>query len=59
MIRTRVPFLGLERVDKDCWRFFDLEDASRPAAVGLCYKTKAEALADLHRYASENWGWIE
>ena len=37
------------------WRFVDTETK---AAVGPIYKTKSEMLADLERYARDNWGII-
>ena len=55
MIKTRVPILGLDKVGKE-WRFFDLSDGQEHA-VGYYYASKMEALADLERYARENWGW--
>lgn len=50
---TRFPEIGLTQCAPDLWRWVDTETA---AIVGPQYRTKAEALADLERYAFENWG---
>lgn len=50
--KTRFPELGYQNHDKGLWRIVDLSDGSK-AAIGPHYVTKAELLADLHRYATE------
>ena len=52
MTKTRVKSLLLGRIDRE-WSFYDAETGNR---VGLVYKTKIEALADLDRYSRE-CGW--
>ena len=47
---TRYPELGYQKVAPGLWRFVDLETGS---TVGPQFKTKAELLADLARYATE------
>lgn len=37
----------------DNWRFVDLSDSSSVAQIGPEYKSRAELLADLDRYAAE------
>ena len=54
--RTRFAGLGYILVCDACWRFVDLSD-NRSATVGPQYRTKAELLADLQRYAREVWGY--
>lgn len=54
MSPTRFPPLGLDRIGRE-WSFFDTSDGQEHR-VGPIYKTKMEALADLHRYARESWG---
>lgn len=46
--KTRFAELGYDNFGKNCWRIIDL---SNGAAVGPIYRTKAELLADLHRFA--------
>lgn len=55
--RTRFPELGIQQQGPRLWRFLDLTEdyGGRFAAVGDHYRTKAEALADLERYARETW----
>lgn len=57
---TRVPFLGLYKVDNQSWSFCDLTPGQTdpPRRVGPLYPTKAEALVDLPRYALESWGHV-
>jgi hypothetical protein len=50
---TRFAELGYRRDFENCWRFVCIET---DASVGPQYRTKAELLADLGRYASESWG---
>jgi hypothetical protein len=52
MTKTRVKSLLLGRIDQE-WSFYDAETGNR---VGLVYKPKIEALADLDRYSRE-CGW--
>ena len=56
MTPTRFEPLGLDRIagGRD-WSFFDCTEKT-PARVGPIYKSKAEALGDLERYARECWG---
>ncbi len=53
--KTRFDNLGLMHVCPSLWRFVDLSDGGE-ACVGPYYKTKLEALSDLHRYATEVFG---
>jgi hypothetical protein len=39
-----------------CWRVIDRHDEAREASVGPLYKSKAELLEDLPRYA-KTWGY--
>jgi len=48
MIRTRYAELAYEQHARDLWRIIDTETG---AAVGPQYKSRAELLADLNRYA--------
>lgn len=50
---TRFKELRYARVLPGLWRFVD---AATGAHVGPHYPTRAELLADLARYARENWG---
>lgn len=50
---TRFAQLGYRQDFRACWRVVDLESGS---SVGPQYRTRAELLADLERYARENWG---
>lgn len=47
---TRYPELGYRRVAPETWR---IVDCSTDAAIGAEYRTRAELLADLGRYAAE------
>ena len=49
---TRFKELGYRCDGPSLWRIYDIRD-DPPAAVGPFYKTKAELLADLDRYAAE------
>lgn len=49
---TRFAELGYRQDAPGLWRIYDITDASRPAAVGPQYRSKAELLADLERYAA-------
>ena len=59
--KTRSKLLNLVRISSKCWRFSVVReiDGARadgfPVCVGVDYASKAEALADLKRYAFENW----
>ncbi len=52
MTSTRYAQLGYEKQGK-IWRVID---AATGSAVGPQYRTKAELLADLPRYAKDAWG---
>ena len=56
--RTRYPELGYHRADSH-WRVLDITDWPNVAEVGPLYRTKAELLADLSRYAQNFWGYSE
>jgi hypothetical protein len=47
--QTRYPELGYANYGRACWRIVDRSDNR---VVGPIYKTKAELLADLDRYAA-------
>lgn len=46
--QTRFPELGYAKIDARCWRIIDTSSGS---AVGPQYRTRAELLSDLERYA--------
>ena len=48
--RTRYPELGYRKEAPTLWRIVAIDGES---AVGPFYRTKAELLADLNRYAAE------
>jgi hypothetical protein len=48
--RTRYKELGYSRITRDLWRLIDLETG---ADIGPYYRTKAELLGDLTRYATD------
>lgn len=50
MIQTRYAELGYEEQDRDLWRIID---TSTRAAIGPHYKSRAELLGDLDRFARE------
>lgn len=52
---TRYPELSYMQQDRNLWRFVFTGDGAE-ATVGPQYRTKAELLADLERYARE-WGF--
>ena len=58
---TRYRYLGVSQCAPSLWRFVCLDfdgggtTPTAPAVVGPQYRTKAECLADLHRYAAENY----
>ena len=56
MTPTRFEPLGLDRIGRE-WSYFDCSDPNNPRRVGAVYRTKLEALADLSRYAADNWGY--
>jgi hypothetical protein len=49
---TRYPELGYRQDGPSLWRIYALGDG-RPAGVGPQYRTRAELLADLDRYATD------
>lgn len=49
---TRFATLGYRQDDTSLWRVYNM-DGDTPHAVGPHYRTKAELLADLERYANE------
>lgn len=53
--KTRYQELGYAHLDTNLWRFVDLIDGGTifGACTGPHYRTKAELLADLDRYARE------
>jgi hypothetical protein len=51
--RTRFPRLTYQR-QGDVWRFIDNDPDCGPAVVGPQYRTQAELLGDLTRYAQES-----
>ena len=51
---TRFPGLLYGQIAPSCWRVIDGHETRR-AAVGPVYRTQAELLADLDRYARETW----
>ena len=51
--KTRFDAIEYGRISGTEWSFFATETGSR---VGPIYRTKAELLADLHRYARDSWG---
>ena len=57
---TRFQHIGLSRLERACWRWVALHwdgggtTPDSPSAIGPQYRTKAEALADLERYARES-----
>lgn len=58
--RTRFETLGFINQLPGLWRFIDLSDykpQDPPRTVGPQYRTKAELLADLARYARDSWGF--
>ena len=54
--RTRFDLLGFVRLDATTWQFVSLEEPGNTRQVGPHYRTEAELLADLSRYALESWG---
>jgi hypothetical protein len=50
MTPTRFAELGYRKDSSRLWRIYALDG---PAAVGPLYRTKAELLADLERFARE------
>lgn len=54
---TKGAELFYEKVDRNLWRIFAKDDDGTFHAYGPQYKTKAELLADLHRYARACWGY--
>ena len=47
---TRFPELGYRNDGPGLWRFVDTETG---ATIGPFYRTKAELLGDLHRFAAD------
>jgi len=57
---TRYAGLCYVQQDRTTWRFVSVHDCdsvATPAVVGPQYRTKAELLADMDRYAREYWGY--
>jgi hypothetical protein len=58
---TRYRHIGLSRLSPGLWRWVCLDwdgggtTPRNPAAIGPCYCTKTEALADLERYAQDSY----
>jgi hypothetical protein len=50
---TRYAPLGFRQDFPKCWRIVDTDSGN---SVGPQYGTRAELLADLERYARDNWG---
>ncbi len=50
---TRFSILFYAQVDRNLWRFFVRDSDNSGASVGPHYRTKAELLGDLTRYATE------
>ena len=50
--KTRFPELGYQKHDRNLWRIVCLQ-GDVPAAIGPHYRTKAELLGDLTRYATD------
>ncbi len=53
---TQFHEFGYSETSPGLWRIWSLEDPAHPATVGPHYRTKAELLADLDRYAREYRG---
>jgi hypothetical protein len=53
--RSRFDDLGYQQIERGLWRIVVVGDGTN-AAVGPQYRSKAELLADLPRYAREVWG---
>ena len=56
MTRTRYAELGLIKCTPTLWRFIDLTDdpgGKKQIVIGMQYRSKTEALADLDRYAKD------
>jgi hypothetical protein len=54
--QTRYTELGYSQFGPGLWRFITLQDGGC-SPVGPHYRTKAELLSDLDRYATEVWGY--
>jgi hypothetical protein len=58
---TRFKYLGVSRCAPTLWRFVCLDwngggtTPASPAVIGPQYRTKAEALGDLARYAESSY----
>ena len=55
--KTRYDALGYEKHAHNLWRIVNIDGDGTTHAVGPHYRTKAELLGDLTRYASEAWGY--
>lgn len=58
--RTCYAGLGVANTNpmgRPVWRFIDLHEPGRTAAVGPVYQRKKDLLADLHDYAQTTWGY--
>lgn len=58
---TRYRHIGVSRLSPTLWRFVCLDwegggtSKNFPACIGPMYRTRAECLSDLNRYATENY----
>jgi hypothetical protein len=52
ILRTRYPELGYRKDGRELWRIY-ATDGHYYAAVGPHYRTRAELLGDLHRFATD------
>lgn len=56
--KTRFPGLGFIQQAPNLWRIVDIHDGENTTrVVGPQYRSKAELLGDLGRYAHESWGY--
>lgn len=53
---TRYPGLGYAELQRGIWQCIDTSDPAKPAQVGYQFKTQAELLAALPKYARDHWG---
>ena len=56
MNATRFPELAYYNPIRGIWRFVDRENNREVGGGEEVYRTKAELLADLTRYAKDSWG---
>ena len=62
IMKTRYAGLGYWHQGHGLWRVVDIHDSvlnpqGMPRTVGPMYKSKAELMGDLDRYARESWGY--